>query len=177
MCWLCLWTASPTFNLLWVGSLSWRRGLPSSDLEIFSNLHNVHVFFSGTLSDMDGKMFQLVLTLVRNLLAVDDAFSPLIRASTSSNAHAAYFKDELLERLFKENVIDLLLALTPHVSGEQPFLRQDNLLILEIFNYLFSGQLPDIIASSADKTQEVCMQPAITQDLNFSLFWTPILML
>ncbi|XP_024382213.2 uncharacterized protein [Physcomitrium patens] len=105
---------------------------------------------SGTLTDMDGKMFQLVLTLIRNLLAVDDPSSSLVRASVAS-PQALYVKDALIERLFNENVMDLLLALIQHVGGEQPFLRHDNLLILEIFNYLFSGQMPDVIASSYDE--------------------------
>jgi timeless len=109
---------------------------------------------SGTLTDMDGKMFQLVLTLIRNLLAVDDPSSPLVRAS-AANTQAAYFKDALMERLFNENVMDLLLALTQHVGGEHPFLRQDNLLILEILHYLLSGQMPDAIASSREKVEKV----------------------
>ncbi|KAH9567681.1 hypothetical protein CY35_03G038000 [Sphagnum magellanicum] len=105
---------------------------------------------------MDGKMFQLMLTFIRNLLAVDDSFSPLTRTTTSGNALASYFKDELLKRLFEESVTDLLLALTQHVGGDQPFLRKDNLLILEIFNYLFWGQSPDVIATSSDR----CRKPA-----------------
>lgn len=109
---------------------------------------------SGTLTDMDGKMFQLVLTLIRNLLAVDDPSSSLVRASVAS-PQALYVKDALIERLFNENVMDLLLALIQHVGGEQPFLRHDNLLILEIFNYLFSGQMPDVIASSYDEAHAV----------------------
>ncbi|KAG0582042.1 hypothetical protein KC19_3G029100 [Ceratodon purpureus] len=108
---------------------------------------------SGTLTDMDGKMFQLVLTLIRNLLAVDDPSSPFVRASVA-DSQALYIKDALIERLFNENVMDLLLALTQHVGGEQPFLRQDNLLILEILHYLLSGQVPDVIASSRDRTQK-----------------------
>lgn len=108
---------------------------------------------SGTLTDMDGKMFQLVLTLIRNLLAVDDPSSPLVRAS-AADTQAAYFKDALMERLFNENVMDLLLALTQHVGGEHPFLRQDNLLILEILHYLLSGQMPDAIASSREKVEK-----------------------
>ncbi|CAM6028202.1 unnamed protein product [Sphagnum balticum] len=111
---------------------------------------------SGSLTDMDGKMFQLMLTFIRNLLAVDDSFSPLTRTTSSGNALASYFKDELLKCLFKESVTDLLLALTQHVGGDQPFLRKDNLLILEIFNYLFWGQSPDVIATSSDR----CRKPA-----------------
>lgn len=110
---------------------------------------------SGALTDMDGKMFQLVLTLIRNFLAIDDSSSPFTRSAASSNSHATYLKDELLERLFKENVTDLLLALTQHVGGDHPFLREDNLLILEIFSHLVWGQLPNVIASSGDKLRQV----------------------
>lgn len=108
---------------------------------------------------MDGKMFQLVLTLVRNLLAVDDPSSPLVRASVVDSQQALYVKDALIERLFNENVMDLLLALTQHVGGEQPFLRQDNLLILEILNYLLASQMPDTIASAREKVQKVLVFP------------------
>lgn len=110
---------------------------------------------SGTLTDMDGKMFQLVLTLIRNLLAVDDPSSPLVRASLVDSQQASYLKDSLIERLFNENVMDLLLALTQHVGGDQPFLRQDIFLILEIIFYLFSGQTPDVIASAREKVLKV----------------------
>lgn len=100
-------------------------------------------------------MFQLVLTLIRNLLAVDDPSSPFVRASVVDSQQALYVKDALIERLFIENVMDLLLALTQHVGGEQPLLRQDNLLILEILNYLLASQTPDIIASSREKVHKV----------------------
>lgn len=104
---------------------------------------------------MDGKMFQLVLTLIRNLLAVDDPSSPLVRASPVDSQQASYVKDALIERLFNENVMDLLLALTQHVGGDQPFLRQDIFLILEIIFYLFSGQTPDVIASAREEVHKV----------------------
>lgn len=100
-------------------------------------------------------MFQLVLTLIRNLLAVDDPSSPLVRASLVDSQQASYLKDSLIERLFNENVMDLLLALTQHVGGDQPFLRQDIFLILEIIFYLFSGQTPDVIASAREKVLKV----------------------
>ena len=129
---------------------------PQGRIEVKLNLISAMMCWcvSGTLTDMDGKMFQLVLTLIRNLLAVDDPSSPLVRASMA-NTQALYIKDALIERLFNENVMDLLLALTQHVGGEQPFLRQDNLLILEILHYLLSGQMPDVIASSRHEVQKV----------------------
>ncbi|CAM6071738.1 unnamed protein product [Sphagnum tenellum] len=47
---------------------------------------------SGSLTDMDGKVFQLMLTFIRNLLAVDDSFSPLTRTTTSGNFLASFSK-------------------------------------------------------------------------------------
>jgi len=124
---------------------------------------------SGSLTDMDGKMFQLVLTLIRNLLAVDDPSSPLVRASVVDGQQALYVKDALIERLFNENVMDLLLALTQHVGGEQPFLRQDNLLILEILNYLLASQTPDVIASAREKVHKVLVFFSLVLNFAFSV--------
>lgn len=44
--------------------------------------------------------------------------------------------------------MDLILVLTQHVGGSFGYLRQDNLLLLETFYYIFMDQEPDLIAKT-----------------------------
>lgn len=63
-------------------------------------------------------------------------------------------QEELLERFFQESVMDLLIALAPHVSyeGRKGPLRNDNLLLLEIFFFTFKDQKPgDLLAAVAER--------------------------
>lgn len=60
----------------------------------------------------------------------------------------------MLERLFNENAMELVVVLTQHVAGHGG-LRQDNLLILEILQQAFWGQQPDLIAAAAQKSAKV----------------------
>ena len=60
------------------------------------------------MSEEDWKVVQLVLTLFRNLLAIPDP-AP---TAASGNDHLTRGRDVLLERLFQEDVLDLLLAVT-----------------------------------------------------------------
>lgn len=87
-----------------------------------------------------------MLTLFRNLLCICDP--PHQQQITASSPQLQYLKDELLERLFRENVLDILLALVQHVGGSRSFLRHDNLLMVEIIHYIFWGQQPGTLASA-----------------------------
>jgi len=60
------------------------------------------------MTEEDWKVAQLVLTLFRNLLAIPDP-AP---TAASGNDHLTRGRDVLLERLFQEDVMDLLLAVT-----------------------------------------------------------------
>lgn len=44
--------------------------------------------------------------------------------------------------------MDLILIITQHVRVSHGYLRQDNLLLLEIFHYIFLGQEPELIAKA-----------------------------
>lgn len=103
----------------------------------------------GSFTEDDWKVIQLVLTLFRNLLAIRDP-SPQ-QMTGRSNSQFLFLRDGFLEHLFHENVMDLLLALTQHVAGSHGFLKQDNLLLLEIFHYIFSGQQPELVATVQHK--------------------------
>lgn len=103
----------------------------------------------GPFTEDDWKVIQLVLTLFRNLLAIRDP-SPQ-QMTGRSNSQFLFLRDGFLEHLFHENVMDLLLALTQHVAGSHGFLKQDNLLLLEIFHYIFLGQHPELVATVQHK--------------------------
>ncbi|RVW37198.1 Protein timeless-like [Vitis vinifera] len=55
---------------------------------------------------------------------------------------------QILELLFNENVMDLILVITQNVGGSSKYFRQDNLLLLEIFHYIFMGQEPELLAKA-----------------------------
>ncbi|KAH9625383.1 hypothetical protein KSS87_011454, partial [Heliosperma pusillum] len=102
-------------------------------------------------SDDDWKLVQLVLTLFRNILAVQD-ISIHQKALGSAN-QLITLRDDFLERLFKENVMDLIIIITQHIGGSCPYLRRDNMLLLEIYHYIFMCQDPELIAKSMDDSK------------------------
>ncbi|XP_071704507.1 uncharacterized protein [Rutidosis leptorrhynchoides] len=92
----------------------------------------------------DWKLVQLVVTLFRNLLAVQDITTQQIAAGSASEF--LLLRDRFLELLFEENVTDLILVLTQHVGGSSGIFRHDNLLLLETFYHIYKGQDPELIA-------------------------------
>ncbi|KAH9677433.1 Timeless family protein [Citrus sinensis] len=94
----------------------------------------------------DSKLVQLVLTLFQNILAVQDI--PLQQKAGGSAIQYVSLRDRFLELLFNENVMDIIIIITQHVCGSCGYFRQDNLLLLEIFHYIFMGQDPDLIAKA-----------------------------
>ncbi|KAJ0098814.1 hypothetical protein Patl1_20274 [Pistacia atlantica] len=104
-------------------------------------------------TDDDWKLVQLVLTFFRNVLAVQDI--PLRQKAEGSASQFIFLRDGFLELLFNENVMDIILVITPHVGGSSGYFRQDNLLLLEIFHYIFIGQDPEFIASAHHKSSKM----------------------
>ncbi|KAL1552794.1 protein timeless isoform X1 [Salvia divinorum] len=101
---------------------------------------------SGSFTEDDWKLVQLVLTLFRNVLAIQDI-------STQQNAAGSvtrflFIRDSFLELLFQENVMDLILVLSQHTGGSKGYLRQDNLLLLETYYHIFKVQDPKLIAKA-----------------------------
>ncbi|OMO53292.1 Timeless protein [Corchorus capsularis] len=90
----------------------------------------------------DWKLVQLVVTLFRNFLAIQE-FSLLQKAGQFLS-----LRDRFLELLFRENVMDLIIVITQQIGGSCGYLRQDNLLLLETFHYIFMGQDPELISKA-----------------------------
>ncbi|CAL5364455.1 unnamed protein product [Camellia sinensis] len=101
----------------------------------------------------DWKLVQLVLTLFRNILAIQDI--PLHEKAGGSATQFLSLRDKFLELLFRENATDLILVLTQHIGGSCGYIRQDNLLLLETFHYIFIGQEPELIAKAYSKGLKV----------------------
>ncbi|XP_077228993.1 timeless family protein isoform X2 [Tasmannia lanceolata] len=101
----------------------------------------------------DWKLVQLVLTLFRNLLTIQDI--TLQQKASGSATQFLCLRDKFLELLFSENVMELILVLAQHVGGSQGYLRQDNLLLLETFHYVFLGHEPELIAKASRKGYKV----------------------
>ncbi|KAF7821199.1 protein timeless-like protein isoform X1 [Senna tora] len=98
---------------------------------------------SDAFTEDDWKLVQLVLTLIRNILAVQEI--PLQQKSGGSASQLLSLRDRFQELLFRESVMDIILVITHYVGGSSVYLRQDNLLLLEIFHYIFMGQEPELI--------------------------------
>jgi hypothetical protein len=101
---------------------------------------------SETFTEDDWKLMQLVLTLFRNILAIQEI--SLQQKAGGSASQFLLLRDRFLELLFHENVMDLILVITQHLGGSCGYLHQDNLLLLEIFHYIFMGQEPELIAKA-----------------------------
>ncbi|KAL6127196.1 hypothetical protein ACLB2K_075238 [Fragaria x ananassa] len=104
---------------------------------------------SDVFTEDDWKLVQLVLTLFRNILAIQD-----ISLHQKSGGTASQFlsrRDGFLELLFRENVMDLVLVITQYIGDHRSYLSHDNLLLLEIFHYTFMGQEPLLIANAYSK--------------------------
>lgn len=51
--------------------------------------------------------------------------------------------------------MDVILVLTQHVEEDCGFIKQDKLLLLEIFYYVFLGRDPEVVAKSCKKGCQV----------------------
>lgn len=120
-----------------------------------SDLITKSMLTSESFTEDDWKLVQLVLTFFRNTLAIQD-----ISTQQKLGGSASQFlslRDRFLKLLFQENVMDLILVLSQHAGGPRGYLRQDNLLLLETFFYIFKGQEPALIAQAYLKDSKVCL--------------------
>lgn len=123
-------------------------------------LFNIIFKHSKTFTDDDWKLVQLVLTLFRNVLAIQDI--TLQQKSSGSSTQFFCLTDRFLELMFQEYVLDLILVLTQHVDGCSGYLQQDNLLLLETFYYIFLGREPELIAKVSKRSSKVYSDPSPT---------------
>ncbi|KAL2995430.1 hypothetical protein AAZX31_10G215800 [Glycine max] len=108
-------------------------------------------------SEDDWKLVQLVLTLFRNILAVQEI--PMHQKSGGLATQLLSLRDRFLELLFRENVMDIILVISQYVGSSNVYLRQDNLLLLEIFHYILMGQDPELIVWAHLKESKADEQP------------------
>lgn len=134
-----------------------------------------HFWFHGphreAFTEDDWKLVQLVLTLFRNILAVQEI--SLQQKVGGIASQCLSLRDRFLELLFHENVMDLILVITQHFGGSDGYLRYDNLLLLEIFHYVFMGQEPELIAKAhlkGPKVRYAASLSCILSDCNNNLF-------
>ncbi|KAF5451131.1 hypothetical protein F2P56_031424 [Juglans regia] len=99
-----------------------------------------------TFTEDDWKLVQLVLTLFRNVLAIQEI--SLQQKSGGSANQFLLLRDRFLELLFRENLMDLILVISQHIDGSCGFLHHDKFLLLEIFHYIFMGQEPELVAKA-----------------------------
>lgn len=104
------------------------------------------VLCSESFTEDDWKLVQLVFTLFRNVLAIQEI--PLQQKAGGCASQFLSLRERFLELLFHENVMDLIIVITQHVGGSYGYFRQDNLLLLEIFHYIFMGQEPELTAKA-----------------------------
>ncbi|KAI3987920.1 hypothetical protein MKX01_021034 [Papaver californicum] len=104
----------------------------------------------------DLKLVGLVLTLFRNILAIQDI--SLQQKASGYATQCLFLRDRFIELLFREHVTDLILVLTQHVGGSCSYLRQENFLLLELFHYMFMGQEPELIAKPSKRGSESIME-------------------
>ncbi|OEL17864.1 hypothetical protein BAE44_0021119 [Dichanthelium oligosanthes] len=97
----------------------------------------------------DWKLVQLVLTLFRNVLAIQEITLP--QKASGEATHLLFLADSFLELMFQENVMDLILVLTQHIDEPSGYLKEENLLLMEIYHYLFLGRDPGLIARASNK--------------------------
>ncbi|XP_062181662.1 uncharacterized protein LOC133885912 [Phragmites australis] len=97
----------------------------------------------------DWKLVQLVLTLFRNVLAIQEITLP--QKASGEATHLLSLANSFLELMFQENVMDLILVLSQHIDEPSGYLKQENLLLMEIFHYLFLGRDPELIARASCK--------------------------
>lgn len=97
-----------------------------------------------SFTEDDWKLVQLVLTLFRNVLAIQEITLP--QKASGEATQLLYLADSFLELMFKENMMDLILVLAQHIDESSGYLKHENLLLLEIFHYLFLSRDPELIA-------------------------------
>ncbi|KAI4330916.1 hypothetical protein MLD38_029155 [Melastoma candidum] len=103
---------------------------------------------SDAFTEDDWKMMQLILTLFRNLLSVQEIST--FQKTSGSALQILSLRDRFTELLFRENVMDIFLVVVQHVD-RSAFLSEDNVLLLEIFSYIFNGQDPELVAKAHSK--------------------------
>jgi hypothetical protein len=135
------------------------------------------IFYSITIrtlfSEDDWKLVQLVLTLFRNVLAIQEI--TLTQKASGEATHLLFLADSFLELMFQENVMDIILVLTQNIDEPSGYLKEENLLLMEIYHYVFLGRDPGLIARASNKGSKVFLLFVIFFSFceYYSVFWMP----
>lgn len=136
------------------------------------------IFYSITIrtlfSEDDWKLVQLVLTLFRNVLAIQEI--TLTQKASGEATHLLFLADSFLELMFQENVMDIILVLTQNIDEPSGYLKEENLLLMEIYHYVFLGRDPGLIARASNKGSKVFLLFVIFFSFceYYSVFWMPL---
>ena len=79
----------------------------------------------------DVSIFDLIITLIRNLLAIPD--SDLLSLS-SANDHYGQLQQSFINKLFELDIMTIFLSIASNIS--KPAFRSKNLLLIEILHYV-----------------------------------------
>ncbi|KAG0490605.1 hypothetical protein HPP92_007468 [Vanilla planifolia] len=101
---------------------------------------------SGTFTEDDWKLVQLILTLFRNILSIQGI--TVQQKASGSATRFLHLTEKLLEIMFHENAVDLILVLVQHVNDPGGYIRQINLLLLEVLHYILLGWDPELVANT-----------------------------
>jgi len=109
----------------------------------------------------DKLIVELVLWLLRNLLAVPDHVAKNM-SSMSRNSHLAHLHSDFLVMLSEESVFEIVLFLAEYVSSEGN--KEWNFVLLEIFYQIFRGAEAEDLFVVEDEGQAV-LQRNFAQDM------------
>ncbi|KAN0006684.1 hypothetical protein ACTFIU_003400 [Dictyostelium citrinum] len=103
-------------------------------------------------SSQDYIIIELVLTLIKNMLQIQDPISSQTSIETEYRCH---MHSNLIELLEEENILELFLVLAQNIHTNKVYKQISiySLLLLEIFTLLLKNESPNEIWSSQDKSQ------------------------
>lgn len=113
---------------------------PTAIAQILAGLMERYESVRTRLGDPDDSLLELLLCLVRNLLAVEE--DPKETECTATWTP----RDRLIERLIDEGILDMV-ALAAGESKRPPF-RDETSLFAELYHHLFRGTSPTSLATA-----------------------------
>jgi hypothetical protein len=93
-------------------------------------------------SDQDYLSMELVLTLLRNLLAIPNEDARFV---TSSSSHLSHLQQDLIRTLHEENVYEMVLLFAQDIDSAEN--REWNLLIMEMLDLTLGCSTPKAVAA------------------------------
>eukprot|EP00958_Prasinococcus_capsulatus_P003451 scaffold312_cov354-Prasinococcus_capsulatus_cf.AAC.4 len=117
-------------------------------------------FEENSMTEFDEGLIELVLVLIRNLLAIPD---PQTRYIGHQGDNKKRIQDTALQQLHDHNVMDLLVAMT-ELMDQSPF-SEKALLVLELLYHLLHGQNAPAVARTKGKSKSSTEGDAVLEAL------------